>query len=90
MTEKRIMARAMVVVTASPRTVQVVQATSPAFNAWRFGGAVAIAVALLLGAIWTGKHDLPDISKALMSSFSGFSGLVLGLMGGEAQKSTSD
>lgn len=74
---------------AAHRTIQVSQALSPAFNAWRFGGAVVIAVALLLGAIWTGQHNLPDISKTLMDSFSGFSGLVLGLLGGESQKSSS-
>ena len=72
---------------AAHRTIRLSQATSPTFNAWRFGGAVLIAVALLLGAIWTEQHNLSDISKGLMDSFSGFSGLVLGLLGGEAQKS---
>jgi len=71
------------------RTIQVSQALSRTFDAWRFGGAVVIAVALLLAAIWTGQHNLPDISKALMNSFSGFSGVVLGLLGGEAQKSSA-
>jgi hypothetical protein len=74
---------------AAHRTVQLSQALSPSFNAWRFGGAVVIAGALLLVAIWTGRHDLPDISKGLMDAFSGFSGIVLGLLGGEAQKSSS-
>ena len=72
---------------AAKRTVAFAKGASPQFDPWRFGGAVAIAVVLLLAAIWTGKHDLPDISKSLMDSFSGFSGLVLGLLGGEAQKS---
>lgn len=73
---------------AAHRTIKLSQSLSPTFNAWRFGGAVIIALALLLGAIWTGQHNLPDISKTLMNSFSGFSGLVLGLLGGEAQKSS--
>ena len=71
------------------RTIQLSQALSPAFNEWRFGGAVVIAGVLLFGAVYTGQHNLPDISKDLMNSFSGFSGLVLGLLGGEAQKSFS-
>lgn len=74
---------------ASDRTVQLVQAVAPKFNALRFGGAVAISGALLWGAVWTGQHNLLDISKELMNSFAGFSGLVLGLLGGEAQKSPS-
>jgi hypothetical protein len=73
----------------SHRTIQVYQSLSPTFNAWRFGGAIVIAGALLLGAIWTGQHNLTDISKELMNSFSGFSGVVLGLLGGEAQKSST-
>lgn len=72
---------------ASKRAVKLTDATTPQFNAWRFGAAVTIAGALLWGAIWTSRHNLPDISKSLMDSFSGFSGLVLGLLGGEAQKS---
>jgi len=74
---------------AAHRTIQLSQALSPAFSAWRFGGAIAIAGVLLFGAIWTGQHNLPDISKDLMNSFSGFSGVVLGLLGGEVQKSSS-
>lgn len=71
---------------AAHRTVQLYKAVSPTFNPWRFAGAVVIAIVLLLAAIWAGQHNLPDISKSLMTSFSGFSGLVLGLLGGEAQK----
>lgn len=74
---------------AAHRTLKVSQTISPVFNAWRFGGAIVIAGALLLGAIWTGQHNLPDISKDLMNSFSGFSGVVLGLLGGEAQRPSS-
>ena len=74
---------------AAHRTVLLSQALKPTFNPWRFFGAVAIAFALLLGAIWTAVHNLPDISKVLMNSFVSFSGLVLGLLGGEAQKSAT-
>ena len=59
----------------------------PTLNRGRFVGALTIATVLLLGAIWTGQHNLPDISNKLMDSFSGFSGIVLGLLGGEVQKS---
>jgi hypothetical protein len=62
---------------------------SPAFNAWRLAGAAVASAALVWAAIWTGQHDLPDISKTLMTSFTAFSGIVLGLLGGEAQKSLS-
>jgi len=71
---------------AGNRTVQIAQMTAPKFNPRRFGGAVAISVALLWAAIWTGQHGLGDISKQLMNSFSAFGGIVLGLLGGEAQK----
>jgi hypothetical protein len=74
---------------ASNRTVQLAQTVAPKFNAFRFGGAVAISGALVWGAVWTGQHDLSDISKDLMNSFAGFSGIVVGLLGGEAQKSPS-
>jgi hypothetical protein len=74
---------------AAKRTLDLVKKTDPSFNAWRFAAAVTIACGLLLGAIWTGQHNLADISKELMTSFSGFSGLVLGLLGGEAQKSST-
>ncbi len=74
---------------AADRAVHLAKALAPRFNPWRFGGAVVIAVLLLVGAIWTGENSLPDISKSLMTSFQAFSGLVAGLLGGEAQKSTS-
>jgi len=70
------------------KTMKVYKSISPTFNAWRFWGAAAIAGVLLGVAIWTGQHNLADISKDLMNSFSGFIGVVLGLLGGEAQKST--
>ena len=71
---------------AAEKTLNVINATGPQFNPGRFLGALLISGALLFAAIWTAQHNLPDISKALMSSFVGFSGLVLGLLGGEAQK----
>jgi len=71
---------------AADRTVALSNAVSPQFNPWRFVAAIVISVALLLGAIWTAQHQLADISKALMTSFTAFSGIVLGLLGGEAQK----
>jgi hypothetical protein len=75
---------------AAARTVAVADKVTPQFNAWRFGAATVIAVVLLLTAIWTAQQQgLSDISKTLMTSFSSFSGIVLGLLGGEAQKSTT-
>ena len=58
----------------------------PPFYAWRFLGAVVIALVVVLAAIWTAQHNLSDISKGLMDSFAGFSGLVAGLLAGEAPK----
>jgi hypothetical protein len=72
---------------AGARTAAVAQAVTPAFSTWRFVGAVIISGFLLTAAIWTKQHQLDDISKALMTSFTSFSGIVLGLLGGEAQKS---
>ena len=74
---------------AAQRTLELIRATAPQFSPLRFFGAVLIAGALLLAAIWTAQHNLPDISKTLMNSFAGFSGIVLGLLGGEAQKFSS-
>jgi hypothetical protein len=74
---------------AALRTLGLIQATSPQFSPGRFAGAFLISCALLLAAIWTANHNLPDISKDLMNSFAGFSGIVLGLLGGEAQKFSS-
>jgi hypothetical protein len=71
---------------AALRTLGVAETSEPPFYARRFGGAVVISLALVLAAVWTAQHNLNDISKGLMDSFAGFSGLVLGLLGGEAQK----
>jgi len=71
---------------AAERTLTIINATGPQFNPGRFFAAVLISGALLSGAIWTAQHNLADISKALLNSFAGFSGIVLGLLGGEAQK----
>jgi len=71
---------------AAERTLTIINATGPQFNPGRFFAAVLISGALLWGAIWTAQHNLADISKALLNSFVGFSGIVLGLLGGEAQK----
>ena len=70
---------------AAHRTMEVHKHVVPQFNPWRFGGAAVIAVALVLAAIWAEQHQLADISKVLIDSFSGYSGVVLGLLGGEAQ-----
>ena len=74
---------------AAQRTLELIRATAPQFSPLRFCGAVLIAGALLGAGIWTAQHNLPDISKDLMNSFAGFSGLALGLLGGEAQKFSS-
>lgn len=71
---------------AGAQTAALAHAVAPQFNAWRFVAAAVISVALLATAIATAK-DYPDISKSLMTSFQSFSGIVLGLLGGEAQKS---
>jgi hypothetical protein len=70
------------------KTKEVVQATTPKFNLRNFIVAALISAALLITAICIDKSH-PDISKTLMTSFTSFSGIVLGLLGGEAQKSTS-
>jgi hypothetical protein len=74
---------------ASDRTLKLAQTIEPKFNGFRFAIALLLSAALLGAAIWTGQHGLPDISKDLMNSFAGFSGIVLGMLGGEAQKSPS-
>jgi len=74
---------------AAQKTLELVKATAPQFRPARFCGAVVIAGALLWGAVWAAQHNLPDISKDLMNSFAGYSGIVLGLLGGEAQKFSS-
>lgn len=72
---------------AASRAAMLIRTATPTFNVWRFAGAVMIFAALLSVAIWTAQHDLTDISKMLMNSFVGSSGIALGLLGGEAQKS---
>ena len=74
---------------ADHRTLDVIRATAAQFQPLRFLCALLIAGALLFGAIWAAQHNLPDISKDLMNSFAGFGGVVIGLLGGEAQKSNS-
>ena len=74
---------------AAQRTLGLIRVTAPQFSPLRFFGAVLIAGALLWGGIWTAQHNLPDISKDLMNSFLSFSGVVLGLLAGEAQKFSS-
>jgi hypothetical protein len=74
---------------AAERTLGLIRATAPQFNPLRFCGAVLIGCGLLVAAIWTAQHNLPDISKDLMHSFAGYSGIVVGLLGGEAQKFSS-
>jgi hypothetical protein len=73
-------------VEASVRAVRLTQTVVQKFNWFSFVIALLISGALLWGAIWTAQNNLPDISKDLMNSFVGFSGIVLGLLGGEAQK----
>ena len=74
---------------ADHRTLDVVRATAAQFQPLRFLCALLIAGALVLGGVWAAQHNLLDISKDLMNSFAGFGGAVLGLLGGEAQKSAS-
>jgi hypothetical protein len=73
---------------AAARAQALIQTTAPQFNLRNFILAVIISGVLLALAIWTDKtHN--SISTTLMTSFTSFSGIVLGLLGGEAQKSTS-
>jgi hypothetical protein len=74
---------------AAERTLGLIQATAPQFSPSRFLGAILIAGVLLGGGIWTADHGLLDVSKDLMTSFVGFSGIVVGLVCGEAQKFAS-
>jgi hypothetical protein len=74
---------------ASHRTLDVVRATAGRFKPLRFFCALLIAGALFAGAVWTARQNMLDISKQLMVLLAGFSGIVVGLLVGEAQKSTS-
>lgn len=73
---------------ASHRTLDVVRATAGRFKPVRFLCALLIAAALFAGAVWTARQNLLEISKQLMVLLAGFSGIVIGVLVGEAQKST--
>ena len=75
-------------VEAAAKAHELAQTTAPQFNLRNFVGALAISAALLITAICIDKSH-PEIAKTLMTSFTSFSGIVLGLLGGEAQKSAS-
>jgi hypothetical protein len=74
---------------AAARTLEVAKQTQAEFNAPRFIAAIVIGAVLLGAAIWTAKQGLDDISKNLMTAFNGYSGIVIGLLGGEAQKTAT-
>src|SRR5689334_23119246 len=74
---------------AAERAHELVKTTTPEFNLRNFVLAVIISGVLLGLAIWLDNDAHKDISKALMTSFQSFSGIVVGLLGGEAQKSAS-
>jgi hypothetical protein len=59
------------------------QTTAPQFNWRNFVGALVISAVLLGLAIALDNGQHKEISKALMTSFQSFSGIVLGLLGGE-------
>lgn len=67
---------------ATKRSMQVVGQLTTEIEWPRLLIAVAIAFVLLGLAIWTAKTN-PNISTSLMTSFQSFSGLVVGLLGGE-------
>ena len=72
---------------ALSRSDMLIRSATPVFQVWRFAAAVVISAVLLGMAIWTKARHFDEISTTLMSTFVGFSGLVLGLLSGEAQKS---
>ena len=74
---------------ASDRTVKLQKAVAPQFCARNFIAALVLSAILLGLAIWTADHNLPDISKSLMTSFQAYNGLIVGLLGGEAQKANA-
>ena len=68
---------------AAKRSSEVIKAVSPKIAWSRLLVAIVIALALVAAAIYTASNNLTDISKGLMTSFQSFSGLVVGLLGGE-------
>jgi hypothetical protein len=73
---------------AAARAHELAKKTAPKFHPWNFVGALVISAALLVTAICIDTSHA-EIAKTLMTSFTSFSGIVLGLLGGEAQKSAS-
>jgi hypothetical protein len=73
---------------AASRATNVVQQLTTQIAWPRLIVAVIIAFFLLGLAIWTATQaNMADISKGLMTSFQSFSGLVVGLLGGEVATS---
>lgn len=72
---------------ADSRAAKVVQQLTTEIAWPRLLIAVGIAFLLLGVAIWTAQANMPDISKGLMTSFQSFSGLVVGILGGEVATS---
>jgi hypothetical protein len=69
---------------AITRAAQLHQEVVGQINWARLGIALCICAVLLVLAIYTAHQNLADISKSLMTTFQSFSGLVVGLLGGEA------
>jgi len=74
---------------AAQRTLKLNKAVAPKFNSGRFIAAVVLGAIFLLLAMYTSKHDMTDISKTLMTCFTSYNGIIVGLLGGEAQKAHS-
>jgi hypothetical protein len=70
-------------VAAAAKAHELAQTTAPQFNWRNFLGAVCISGILLGLAIALDNEQHKEISKALMTSFQSFSGIVVGLLGGE-------
>jgi len=73
---------------AAARANELVKETTPQFNLRNFVLAVIIS-GVLLGLAIALDDTHKEISKALMTSFQSFSGIVVGLLGGEALKSAT-
>jgi hypothetical protein len=75
---------------AAQRTVKLNKSVAPKFNPGRFVIAVALGGVMLGLAMYTSNHsNMADISKTLMTCFTSYNGIIIGLLGGEAQKAHS-